>query len=573
MAQLLSNLPIGAKVKFGKYSVNGETAEDIGWLIVAKSHNSTPAYPTNSITLMSEKIIDLLCVDGKEYGSPISNRANYGNNRYSLSSLDQWLNKDGTSWFSGQHSTDSSPSLANSSYGTSYANRPAFLNAFTSDEKNAILPTTIRVVIPSVDGGGYEDISRKVFLASTTELGLANESNRAEGNVFEYFSSNSRVAYLTNQAYTNSPSTSKPARITDAWDWWLRTPQANGSDGIAYVYPDGTRKYTVAYYGKVGVRPALNLSSTMSVSDSTDSNGYYSVVWNSSPNRPSTLNVPTIYGGKANSISWNKANDPDGDAVTYQLECSINGGAYSQIYNGTTLVYAHIVPFGTNTVSYRVKATDPSGASSEYTTSTTITVVNNNAPVISGADSNLGVKSDGFTGTYTVTDADNNIVTVSEAIDGIQIRSLVATLGQAITYGVTETTWLSLPNGSHTLTISATDGIDTSVRTYTFTKLVDSLKIQNSTPWIASTMPSRIILVVTRNVPSTSIFKVEVCNNGYDDNPTWEDATNAVTNGLVHVFSNTTKTAADWGILVRVTVERNGATGACYISAIGGNFE
>jgi hypothetical protein len=43
--------------------------------------------------------------------------------------------------------------------------------------------------------------------------------------------------------------------------------------------------------------------------------------------------------------------------------------------------------------------------------------------------------------------------------------------------------------------------------------------------------------------------------------------------GLVHVFSNTKKTATDWGVLVRVTVERNGATGACYVSAIGGNFE
>ena len=86
-------------------------------------------------------------------------------------------------------------------------------------------------------------------------------------------------------------------------------------------------------------------------------------------------------------------------------------------------------------------------------------------------------------------------------------------------------------------------------------------------------MPSRIMLVVTRNIPSTSTFKVEVCNNGYDASPTWEDATDAVASGLVHVFSNKSKTATDWGVLVRVTVERNGATGACYVSAIGGNFE
>ena len=86
-------------------------------------------------------------------------------------------------------------------------------------------------------------------------------------------------------------------------------------------------------------------------------------------------------------------------------------------------------------------------------------------------------------------------------------------------------------------------------------------------------MPSRIMLVVTRNIPSTATFKVEVCNNGHDTSPAWEDATDAVRSGLVHVLTNKTKTAAKWGVLVRVTVERNGATGACYVSAIGGNFE
>jgi hypothetical protein len=208
-----------------------------------------------------------------------------------------------------------------------------------------------------------------------------------------------------------------------------------------------------------------------------------------------------------------------------------------------------------------------------YTTSATKTVINNNAPVISGTDANLGVKSEGFTGTYTITDANSDTVTVTEAIDGVQIRALVATLGSTITYGITENTWLALPNGSHTLTISATDGIDTTVRRYTFTKLEDSFTIQNSTPWQSANMPSRIMMVVTRNIPSAATFKVEVCNNGYDTSPTWEDATDAVLSGLVHVFANKTKTATNWGVKFRVTVNRNGATGACYVSAIGGNFE
>lgn len=577
MAQALSNLPVGAKVKFGKYSVNGEAAQSIIWLVVAKNHSSTPAYPSNSITLLTEKIIDLLAFDAKEPNNTNEIRAAYGNNRYSLSNIDQWLNKDNASgaWYSAQHSFDMAPdSTSVVTDGSLYATRPGFLNAFTTWEKNAIQSTTIRVAKPSIDGGGYEDISRKVFLPSTNEVGTENQNGTTEGNGWSYFESRSLIAYVTNQAYNNTRSVSKPSKISDPWIWGFRTPYVSQSESSLCVGVEGTLSSFRQYNSMIGVRPALNLSSTLLASDTTDSEGCYTIIPNSAPSAPASFVLPTnIYGGKPNAISWGRAIDPDGDAITYQLECSVNGEAYSQIYKGAATNYSHAVPLGTTSVTYRVKAIDTSGESSAYTISVTKTVVNNIAPIISGADSNLGVKSSGFTGKYTITDANSDPVTVTEAIDGVQIRSLVATLGMEITYGVTETTWLALSNGSHTLTISATDGIDTTVRTYTFTKLVDKFTIQNSVPWVTSTMPTRIMLVVTRNIPSGAKFKVEVCNNGLQGSPTWEDCTDAVTSGLVHVFSNKANSAASWGVCVRVSVERNGTTGACYVSAIGGNFE
>lgn len=567
MAQLLSNLPVGAKVKFGKYSVNGEPAQSITWLIVAKNHDGTPAYPTNSCTLLTEKLIDMRAFDAREVGS------DYGNSNYSVSNIDQWLNSDakGGEWFVAKHSYDSAPTNDNVGNGTGYAHRPGFLNAFSNVEKNNILTTNIRVR----GGDGSEDIIRKVFLPSTTELGTyVSPDEIKEGAEWAYFKTILSETSLTEQAFQNSLSTSKPASVEAPHYWWTRSRAYSDSTRIVYK---GHLSEAVGYTcerGDVGVRPALNLSSSVKVTDTTDGENCYTVLLNSVPPNPQSLTPPSvIYGGKSNLITWRMSIDPDGDTVTYQLECSLNGGAYTQIYNGTGTSYTHLVPFGATSVAYRVKATDPSGESSAYTTSDIITVINNNAPVISGTDANLGVKSEGFTGTYTVTDANNNAVTVTESIDGVQIRSLVATLGEEITYGVTENTWLALPNGSHTLTIRATDGIDTSVRTFAFTKLANALKIQNATPWEASTMPTRIMLVVTRNIPSAATFKVEVCNNGYDASPTWEDATEAVTSGLVHVFANESKTATKWGVLVRVAVERNGATGACYISAIGGNFE
>ena len=68
-------------------------------------------------------------------------------------------------------------------------------------------------------------------------------------------------------------------------------------------------------------------------------------------------------------------------------------------------------------------------------------------------------------------------------------------------------------------------------------------------------------------------MKVEACNNGFDASPAWEDITDSVTSGLTHVFANTIKTASEWGVNIRVTVDRNGSEGACYITEIGGNFE
>ena len=572
MAKLLSSLPVGAKVKFGKYSVNGETAQSIIWLIVAKNHSCTPEYPSNSVTLLTEKAIDIRAFDAAEPNNTDSRVKASGNSYYAVSNIDQWLNKSETNWYSPAHEYDQAPTNAyTGNFGTGYDTRPGFLNAFSSYERNAILDSTIAAVKLAGSITTRENITRKVFLPSPTEAGFSEST--ALGARWEYFASNSKICTLTSQAYNSSLSTVKPS-ATETISYWTRRYQGSTTESVQTVGNEVNMGSFQAYTGKIGVRPALNLSNALAISDTADSDGCYTFIFNSPPPSPAAITLPgKVYGGKSNNISWSAVTDPNGDAVTYQLECSLAGAAYTRIYSGSATNYNHVVPFGTASVTYRVKALDPSGASSAYTTSSSVSVINNNAPVISGADANLGVKSEGFSGTYTITDANNNAVTVTEAIDGVQIRAFVATLGATNTYGITENTWLTLANGTHTLTIRATDGMDTSVRTYTFTKLVEGFTIQNSTPWSASVMPTRIMLVVTRNIPTTSTFKVEVCNNAYDTTPTWEDCTDAVISGLIHIFTNKTKTASNWGVKVRVTVGRNGATGACYISAIGGNFE
>ena len=565
MAQNLSNLPLGAKIKYGKHSVNGEVAQDIVWVIVAKNHQSTPAYPSNSVTLFTEKIIDKRFFDAPESGGQIDRRA-FGNNRYSVSNIDQWLNKDGAAglWYEATHTYDA---VTDSDRG-----KPAFLHYFSTAEKNAILSTTIRTKLCSYDGGEYEDISRKVFLPSASELGVDYAN---EGTLWSYIATNPGAAntVVTNQFVTNQIVPDGGTAIQENYGaYWVRTNR----DDITYYSRFFNNGWGHTHTNSsLGIRPAFNLPSTLSVSETTDADGCYTAVWNTAPSYPTTFNVPsTVYGGKTNNISWNKVSDPDGDTVTYILECAYDGGSFSQIYSGTATSYNHSVTYGKTSIQYRIKAVDTKGATSSYATSAVKTIVNNKPPVISGTDGNLGVKTNGFTQTYTITDADADSVTIVERIDGVQIRSYVATLGATNTFSVTGNTWLSQTNGSHLMTITASDSFGNSVvRTYTFTKTVTSFSIENTSPMSASTMPTRIALSVNRNIPPEADFKVEVCNNGFDASPAWENATSSVENSLVYVFKNTSKTSSNWGVRIRVTVNRNNADGACYITAIGGNFE
>ena len=254
---------------------------------------------------------------------------------------------------------------------------------------------------------------------------------------------------------------------------------------------------------------------------------------------------------------------------------TFNGGAYSQIYKGAALTYTDTITYGWNTVRYRVRSYDSSDAYSSYFTGALKTVINNRVPVISGSDGNLGVKTADFVQTYTVTDPDDGAsVTVVEKIDGVVHRTYSVVLGATNTFDITGVTWLRLLNGSHTLTITATDNLGgVATRTYTFTKNMTSFSIEPSIPFEASVMPTRIALSVSRSIPGGSIFEVLVCNNANDASPTWEDATSAVVGNLVHVFTNTTKTAATWAVGIKVNVDRGTGSGACYVSGIGGNFE
>lgn len=376
MSQLLSNLEVGSKVKFGKYQVESEEAQDIIWTIVVKNHVSEPAYPDNSVTLHASGILDLRCFDAAEPNNSAPGRVSYGNNRYAVSNMNNWLNSKAAAgaWYSAQHSADQSPN--SSSYvtaGTEHASRPGFLNLFSDEEYAAILDTTIRVVKSSTDGGSYEDITAKVFLPSTTEVGLANENSIAEGAAWGYYTTDyARSGYLTTQAFNNTKSTIKPVSASTSLYWWLRTPYYWQSDETRTVLADGSVNSRSAYLGQFGVRPALNLSSSLLVSDSTDADGCYTFVWEAS-----TLEAPVfqtmsenVSAGDNIVVAWSTVTGAD----SYDLQRSVDGAEFTSISTGTTnTLYTDTADSSWTTVQYRVRSVKDGGYS-DWTESVLIAV-------------------------------------------------------------------------------------------------------------------------------------------------------------------------------------------------------
>lgn len=522
-----------------------------------------------------------MCFDAKEASNSNSDRKQYGNNRYQYSNLLQWLNSNATAgaWYSAKHSADAPPTNANvwNNY-NEYDAWAGFLAMLDPKFVAELLTTTQTVARNTVtDGGSYETVTSKMFLPSTTEVGLANENNIAEGTLLALFSNDaSRVAYPTAQCVSNSEYTNSNFSTSKGWYWWLRTPLSSNACSVRSVSSGGSLNYNVAYGGDYGVRPLCNLQSSILVSDSPNASGNYEIIYNAAPSAPPSITAPdTAYSGQNINISCAEATDPDGDALTYVFERSANSGAWTQVQSSAARTFSEMVSTSWNTLQYRVKAVDTAGNSSAYTTSGAIAVIHNQPPVISGQNADLGVKREDFTYEYSVTDPDNDVVNVVEKIDGstINTRNNV-TLGETLTLSVGGNTFTGLTNAQHTIEIVATDSAGNSAtRTLTFTKAINSFVITLAEPLEAESQPTRCNINVNRDIPAGGTFKVEACNNPYDVQPVWEDCTNAVVQGVAHVFTNKINTAAQYGMNIRVTVQRGDALTACWVSGIGGNFE
>ena len=230
-----------------------------------------------------------------------------------------------------------------------------YKNMLDADIRSLIGTTKIRYT-PGNGNNTVGTLERAIFALSLTELGQSHTYANTEGSALP-IASTLRIAYRNGSAttqWTRSPSTYNTG---DAWRL--------GSDGGIYYYGCGNSG---------GSRPAFTLPSSLYVSDDG------SVFQNTAPSTPASISVPSsIDGGSTITVSWGTSTDAEGNLEGYIVERQVDGGSWSQIYQGTATSTTNTVAFGTNTVAYRVKAYDAAGLESGWKTSSTVTVTNNRA--------------------------------------------------------------------------------------------------------------------------------------------------------------------------------------------------
>ena len=357
----------------------------------------------------------------------------------------------------------------------------------------------------------------------------------------------------------------KVERSTNGGSWWSQIYQGTATSTTNNVaFGTTSVMYRVKAYDTDGLESGWRTSSQVTV------------VNNNAQSAPPSIAVPKdVKGGSTLVISWTAASDSDGNLSGYILERSTDGGfAYMQVYKGDALTYTDTITKGWSTVMYRVKAYDSYNAQSGYTTSTKRTVDNNTAPTITTSSAaNLGTKSSGFTISYSVDDEDAvDTLTVTEKLDGTTKRTYTATRKTTNSFAVTGEYFQKITNGSHTMTVTVTDGKATVTKTFTFTKAVTAASITLAKPMEADAQITLCAITVGGLIPADAVFKVEVTNNGKDSSPVWEDATTEARNGRNHLFTNQTA-ANGFAFNFRVTAERGASGESGYIASIQGGFQ
>ena len=371
------------------------------------------------------------------------------------------------------------------------------------------------------------------------------------------------------------------AAATDAddnLDGYIVERSYNGGTSWSQIYQGrATSTTSTVPFGTTTVMFRVQAYDTAGAKSGWRTSANRTVVNNRAPSAPPSISVPlTPAGGESLTITWTAATDADGNLDGYELERQWDGaGEFEQVYQGAALSYQDSIPKGAHSsVVYRVRAYDSFDAYSSYTTSPSRTIDNNTAPVIAcDLSGDLGEKSEGFSIPYTVSDAEQQAVTVTEQVGDLVNRTYQVTLDQQNTFEVTGEYFQRILNGAQAVQIVATDSAGkSSTFELPFTKAVHKAVITLSEPLAVEEQITVAVLAITGKIPADATQLIELTNNGNDPEPVWEDATADVKAGRNYVFQNKTQTNG-WAFNFRVTAERGESDEDGYIVSIQGGFQ
>ena len=200
---------------------------------------------------------------------------------------------------------------------------------------------------------------------------------------------------------------------------------------------------------------------------------------------------------------------------------------------------------------------------------------NNLAPTISGNDKDMGVINDKFEYVFSISDVEKDTIYYSTYLDNkLLSKQVEAVDGKKYATVIEGMDMIKLEPGKHTFKIVAVDAQGSkSERIITFSRDVQTLIMMLKEPFATDVQSKKVLVAPGWDVAKGAEHRVEVCNNGFDTNPTWEDATAMVDLDKAYVFQNNRKTAEKWGVNIRLMIERKNAKTNSYITGIGGAFE
>lgn len=214
------------------------------WNVIGIDHDTpTDTNMVYSMTIQSQDCLLNVQFDAPEPSNPDANRQQYGNNRYIHSAIKQWLNsnEDTFNWVS-QHEYDVAPTSPN-------YEGAGFLKLLDPELVAVIGAVDKQVAKATVDGGGQDLFSDKVFLLSRTEVYGTAEGAVTGEKVYPFYSALA-------PSVTNGELAGRIKLLgSSPRHWWSRSPYPGYSHYPRYVTTSGHVSNNYANYA-LGVSPA-----------------------------------------------------------------------------------------------------------------------------------------------------------------------------------------------------------------------------------------------------------------------------------------------------------------------------